>query len=83
MHSRSPELGGRSRRALAFAGLLVAVPGCATPLARPGHALRVTTVDGDTLYGNLVATGTEGMILSLADGDSTGGRGRPPAACWP
>lgn len=71
MHSIRPELGGRPLRALAFVGLLVAVPGCATPLARPGHALRVTTVDGDTLYGKLVVTGPEGMILSLADGDST------------
>lgn len=56
-----------------FSGILPSLIACATtpPVIRPGNVLRVTTTQGDTLYGGLIAVRPETLVLRGVEQDST------------
>lgn len=62
-----------SWRPILACGILLSLAACATtpPLARPGNPLRVTTTEGDTMYGALIAIRPETLVLADVGQDST------------
>lgn len=59
-------------RPILACAILLSIAACATtpPLARPGNPLRVTTTEGDTVYGALIAVRPETLVLAGVDQDS-------------